>query len=37
MSLVYRKNRMSELAEAWKMEKVNDFFVAKKISEKHLN
>ena len=37
MSLEYRKNRISELSEAWKMEKVNDFFVAKKISEKNLN
>ena len=37
MSLEYRKNRITELAEAWKMEKVNDYYVAKKINEKHLN
>jgi len=36
LSLEYRKKRISELSNSWKMSKVNDLFVSKEISSKCL-
>ena len=36
MSLEYRKKRISELANSWEMQNINDLFVSKEISKKSL-
>jgi len=36
LSLEYRKKRISELANSWEMQNINDLFVSKEISKKSL-